>query len=70
MKKKSSMKKKIYQIEMKYACAGVIVDQGTVIAAAPIFAWAVGKKWDVFEAWVKKKNGIIRDPNQNELSHF
>lgn len=43
----------LYQIDAGYACGGVVVCRNTVIAAAPIFKWMVGKSWDRVKSWKK-----------------
>lgn len=35
----------LIQIDTGYACAGIIVRDGRVVEAAPIFRWMLGKKW-------------------------
>lgn len=35
----------LYQIHAPHFCAGVVVRDGRVTAAAPIVRWAIGKNW-------------------------
>ena len=49
----------LYQIDLGYACAGVVVRAGLVIEAAPIFRWAIGKSWVYFESWVRGMGGTV-----------
>lgn len=50
---------KLYQVSTSYFVAGVIVDQGKVVRAAPILGWSVGKPTRQLAAWVKKKKGTV-----------
>jgi hypothetical protein len=43
----------MYRLETKYACGGLLVSNGKVIDAAPIFRWAVGKDIDRVRKWKK-----------------
>ena len=47
----------LVQIDLGYACAGVVVKGGKVVVAAPIFRWMVGKNAAFCQQWVKKKGG-------------
>ena len=46
----------LIQIDTDYACAGVIVKNGRVVEAAPIFYWMVGKPWDKVRHFRKIKS--------------
>lgn len=56
--------KKLYQIDVGYACGGVVVDSTTspaiVVEAAPIFKWMVGKTWVKAKEWAWKR-GQVRE---------
>jgi hypothetical protein len=52
--------KYLYWINIHYACYGIIVHDGVVIEAPPIAKWAIGKTFDDFKKFVKKKNGQIK----------
>ena len=52
------MKEK-YQIDLSYACAGIILSHGVVVEAAPIFKWMVGKCESTVREWVTNKHGKI-----------
>jgi hypothetical protein len=49
----------LYSIDVDYACAGIIVRDGTVIRAAPIFHWMRGKPLTEIIAWVESKHGKL-----------
>jgi hypothetical protein len=49
----------LYQIILSYACAGIIIKNGVVVRAAPIFHWMIGKNLNEVKTWVYKKNGVI-----------
>jgi hypothetical protein len=49
----------MHQITTSYMCAGVGVDAGRVVWAAPILAWTVGKPLWVITAWAKRKGGAV-----------
>lgn len=48
------------QIDLPYACFGVVVKDGVVIAAAPIAKWACGKPIGEVIAWALRKGGKVR----------
>jgi hypothetical protein len=60
----------VYRISVSYACGGIIAnDQGTVVEAAPVFKWMLGKKMSAVRMWLRGKSGSIKPvPNlpQNE----
>ena len=47
-------------VDLPYACAAVMVTDGTIVDAAPIFRWAVGGRLDQFLSWAKSKRGKVR----------
>ena len=47
----------LIQIDLPYACFGIVVRHGKVIDAAPIGNWMVGKLWKDIKPWIAKKNG-------------
>jgi hypothetical protein len=49
----------LYQVDVGYFCAGVVVRMGVVVEAAPILRWAVGKSLADLETWVRKKRGNL-----------
>lgn len=54
--------RKCYQVDVGYACAGVVVDGERVVEAAPIFKWMVGKSWKYVQNWIKNKDlGEVRE---------
>lgn len=51
----------LWQIDVGYACAGILVDEASVVRhAAPIFKWMKGKSILEIERWVKGKKGTLR----------
>lgn len=46
---------RVIQIDTGYALAAVMVDGDSVVFAAPIFRWMVGKKWSECRKWSKIK---------------
>ena len=51
---------KLYQVNLPYACFGIITVQDIVVEAAPIAKWMQGKTIYFVEQWVKSKGGTIR----------
>ena len=45
----------LYVIDTGYAYGGVVVRDGTVIDAPPIFRWMIGKSWSYVSKWKKIK---------------
>ena len=45
----------LVQIDAPHFCAGLVVENGVVVDAAPILFWAVGKQEDVVRKYVYKK---------------
>lgn len=41
----------LWRVETKYACAGVLVRDGIVVEAAPIYRWMSGKSWAEVLGW-------------------
>jgi hypothetical protein len=50
----------LYQVTLPYACFGVEVKGQTVVDAAPIGRWMVGKSLVVVGEWVARKHGTLR----------
>jgi hypothetical protein len=50
---------KVYQIDMGYACFGILENEGRVIAAAPIAKWTIGKEIDYVISYYRKKRSLI-----------
>lgn len=50
-----------YQIDLPYACFGVMVDNktGRVVDAPPIARWMVGQFYTEVRLWVELKGGKI-----------
>lgn len=51
----------LYQVDIGYACGGVVVRGGFVHQTAPIFNWAIGKKWTTFADWAERKGAKITE---------
>ena len=55
------MNKKInnnwYYIDIKYACFGIIENNGIIVKAAPICKWMIGKTLSYIKNWVNFKRG-------------
>ena len=49
----------LYQIDVGYACAGVVTHGDVVSESAPIFKWMIGKELKTVVTWVKNKGGTI-----------
>ena len=47
----------LYQVDVRYFCAGVEVQDNIIIRAAPILRWACGKPLSALQSWVKTKRG-------------
>lgn len=50
---------RLLQVDVGYACFGVVVEGGKVVDAAPIGRWMIGKDEGVVRAWVAQKGGRI-----------
>lgn len=50
----------LWQIDVGYACAGIVTWGDVVKVAAPIFKWMIGKSILEIERWVKGKRGTLR----------
>lgn len=52
--------RKLYQVILPYAVFGVdVTPEGIIGMTAPMGAWARGKRFTDFEAWVMGKGGRI-----------
>lgn len=49
----------LYRATTSYFCCGLIVRNGYIVDCAPIIRWAVGKRLDDFEHWLKTKKGTL-----------
>jgi hypothetical protein len=49
----------LYQVDVGYACFGVIVKDNIVVGVAPVGKWMLGKKFDEVDKWVNGKKGNI-----------
>jgi hypothetical protein len=53
----------LYQVDLGYACFGVIVKHKVVTEVAPIAHWMIGKPWKEVKQWIKTKAGSIQRCN-------
>lgn len=49
-----------YQVTLPHACFGIEVKGQTVVSAAPIGHWMVGKSLVVVGEWVARKHGVLK----------
>ena len=49
----------LYRVTTRRLCAGLLVEDGRVVLAAPILRWAVGKPLATVWAWVAKMGGTL-----------
>lgn len=48
---------RLVRLDVGYACAGLIVDsRGIITEAAPIFKWAIGKRFADVRRWRRIKH--------------
>ena len=50
----------LLQIDLPYACAGIVVENDMITEAAPIFKWMVGKDLNYVCGWVQSKGGVVK----------
>ena len=50
---------KYYCVTTNYFCCRVDIDNDTVVDAAPIMKWSVGKSWTYIKQWIQKKKGTV-----------
>ncbi len=55
----------LYQVMLPYACFGIEVKGQTVVSAAPVGRWMVGKSIVVVGEWVAKKHGMLKRVEQS-----
>jgi hypothetical protein len=46
---------KVIQVDTGYFCAGIVVENGICIDAAPILRWAIGKREQDIKSWSRIK---------------
>jgi hypothetical protein len=51
--------KELYKVTVPYASYGIVVRDETVIEAAPIARWMVGKSLKRIIEWVRGKHGTV-----------
>lgn len=49
----------LHRASVPWACGGLIVEDGVVIEAAPIFKWAKGCKLEHVTKWIETKGGSV-----------
>jgi hypothetical protein len=47
------MATQIVLIDVGYACAGIVMEDGVCVEAAPIFKWMIGKRGREIKKWRK-----------------
>lgn len=56
---------RLFQITIDYgrfkACYGIISENNTIVAAAPIAAWMVGKTLQKVKPWLLEKKAIVKE---------
>ena len=50
----------LYRVELSYAVFGIITQGNTIIDAAPIGKWMIGKSIMYVGEWIAKKHGTLR----------
>jgi hypothetical protein len=50
----------LYQVTLRGVCAGVVVEFGVVVEAAPVFQWAINRNAGLFRRWVERHGGAMR----------
>lgn len=51
--------RQLYQVKFAGVCAGVFVENGVVVDAAPIYGWTVGITLEKLIQWVKVRGGEV-----------
>jgi len=47
------------QIDLPYACFGIVIKSNVIVEAPPIARWMIGRQWkSTVERWVRRKGGI------------
>lgn len=49
----------LYQVTVKFACAGIFVEEGVVVRTAPIFRWMTGKSFQDCLEFYRRKQQLI-----------
>lgn len=52
-------KETLWQVDIRYACFGIVSEDGVVIEAAPIGRWMIGKDIAFVRRWVNGKRGTM-----------
>lgn len=47
---------RLFWIDIKYACFGIISNEGIIIAAPPIAAWMISKSLADIKPWLRGRN--------------
>ena len=58
-----------YQVTLPYACFGIEVQGQTVVSAAPIGRWMVGKSLVVVGEWIARKHGVLKQIEEQNEQH-
>lgn len=54
---------KLFRITAPYFCAGVEIEDGVVVEAAPILAWMIGKPFTYVKSYCTRKSFSIEKVN-------
>ena len=49
----------LYQATLPHYCCGFEVENNTILDAAPIMRWAIGKSIEEYIRWAKSKGGSV-----------
>ena len=51
----------LYQVDVGYACGGIVMDGDRCVDTAPIFGWMRGKNRTEIRRWLKKKGAKVKE---------
>ena len=46
----------LVQVTAPHFCAGIVIENGKSVKAAPILAWTLGKDWGYLQRYFERKN--------------
>jgi hypothetical protein len=58
--------KRMFWVDIHYACFGVISEDSVIIDTAPIFMWAKGKTLAEVKNWLLKKKAIVKEIKEED----
>ena len=56
---------KLYQVTARHFCAGILVNKGTIVQAAPILKWCESHEFDNFRLYCRKRYWAIIDVDKH-----